>query len=45
VFRKLRNETTDKAKIDVIPEDEWKNHYKEMLGNEEETYQPDIMCE
>jgi hypothetical protein len=35
VFRNLRNETTDKAKIDVISE-EWKNHYNEMLVNEED---------
>jgi hypothetical protein len=44
VLRNLRNEVTDKAKIDVIPEEEWKNYYKEMLVNEEETYQPDSIC-
>jgi hypothetical protein len=44
VFRNLRNETTDKAKIDVIPEEKWKNYYKEMLVNEEETCRPDTIC-
>jgi hypothetical protein len=44
VFRNLRNEITDKEKIDVIPEEEWKNYFKEMLINEEETYQPDTIC-
>jgi hypothetical protein len=34
-------EITDKVKIDVISEEEWNNHYKKMLVNEEETYQPD----
>jgi hypothetical protein len=41
VFRNLRNEITGRAKIDGIPEEELKSHYKEMLVNEDETYQPD----
>jgi hypothetical protein len=44
VFRNLRNEITDKAKIDMIPEEEWRNQYKEKLVNEEETYKPDTTC-
>jgi hypothetical protein len=28
----------------VISEEEWKNHYKERIVNEEETYQPDTIC-
>jgi hypothetical protein len=44
VFKNLRNEITDEAKIDVISEEEWKNHYKERIVNEEETYQPDTTC-
>jgi hypothetical protein len=42
-FRNLRNEINDKARTDVISEEEWKNHYKEMLVNDDEIYQPDTI--
>lgn len=32
VHRNLRKEVTDKARIDVISEEEWKNHYKNISG-------------
>jgi hypothetical protein len=40
----LKNETTDEARVDLIPEEEWKQYYKETLVNEEETFQTETIC-
>jgi hypothetical protein len=36
IFKNLRNEENDRAKINIITEEQWIQNYREMLVEEEE---------
>ena len=41
IFKNLNSEITDNAKLNIIPDEKWITYYKQLLVNEDQSYETD----